>query len=422
MSIFKESEAYRPFTYSWAVDAEKQHRIDMHWHEGQVDLQDDLRQFSTKGGLATKNVSHESNKNMLERLIMLFTEMDVQVGGGYAKLLPHVHNNEIRTMWFTFAAREVTHQRGYALAAETFGYTASDWSEFRKYKEMSDKVDLLTQDLGDLSNKLNFCKQLAVVLNGEGISLFGAFACLLNLRRFGLVNGFNTVNEWSLKDEQEHVRNNMKVLDEARKDLSEAENIELDKFIKKIVKLYVDAELAFLDLVFEMGDQEGLTLTDAKEFIRYLAELRLYQLGLLSFEDVRENPLEWIDYILTASTHTSFFENKVVDYSHNGLSGKVDYSKHLGSLESRLSEEKPVYIVWGKSGCPYCDKAKALLASKRLQYRYIDIESDPNTYQEFKSKGFKTVPQIWEDETYVGGYTELLMRLGLLNSNQSSLS
>lgn len=407
MSIFKESAAYRPFLYSWAVDAEKQHRIDMHWHEGQVDLQDDLRQFSTKGGLATKNVSHESNKNMLERLIMLFTEMDVQVGGGYAKLLPHVHNNEIRTMWFTFAAREVTHQRGYALAAETFGYTASDWSEFRKYKEMSDKVDLLTQDLGDLSNKLNFCKQLAVVLNGEGISLFGAFACLLNLRRFGLVNGFNTVNEWSLKDEQEHVKNNMRVLEEARKDLSEAENIELDKFILRIVQLYVDAELKFLDLVFEMGDQEGLSLEDAKDFIRYLAELRLYQLGLLSFEDVRENPLEWIDYILTASTHTSFFENKVVDYSHNGLSGEATYDKFKDRLLTRLGDDKSKYTVWGKSGCPYCDKAKNLLASKRIQYRYINIENDADTNYEFKEQKFRTVPQIWKDGKHIGGYDEL---------------
>ena len=198
MSIFVENVAYRPFSYSWAVEAEKKHRIDMFWHENQVELQDDLRQFNNEGGMATKNVSHEANKNMLSKLILLFTEMDVQVGGGYAKLLQHVKNNEIRTMWFTFACREVTHQRGYALAAETFGYTNGDWSEFKKYKEMQDKIDILTQDVGDMTNKLNFAKHLAVVFMGEGISLFGAFACLLNLRRFGIAQNFNVVNEWSL--------------------------------------------------------------------------------------------------------------------------------------------------------------------------------------------------------------------------------
>lgn len=327
MSIFKESVAYRPFSYNWAVEAEKKHRIDMHWHENQVELQDDLRQFNTEGSMATKNVTHIQNKNMLEKLIMLFTEMDVQVGGGYAKLLTHVKNNEIRTMWFTFAAREVTHQRAYALAAETFGYTNGDWSEFKQYAEMQDKIDLLCSDLGDLSKPLNFAKQLSVVLLGEGISLFGAFACLLNLRRFGIMQNFNTINEWSLKDEQEHVRNNIKVLNEVRKTLTEAENYELNKFILLTANAFEKAEHKFLDLVFGMGDQEGMSLLDAKSFISYLVELRLFQLELATLEDVRKNPLDWIDYILSATTHTSFFEARVVDYNHNGLHGEVNASK-----------------------------------------------------------------------------------------------
>ena len=195
MSIFKDNLAYRPFIYPWAVEYEKRHRVDMVWHEGQIEMQDDLRQYTTTDGLTTENVTHEQNKFMLEKLIMLFTEMDVQVGSGYAKLLAHVKNNEIRTGLFASAAREVVHQRAYALAAETFGYTNSDWSEFKQYAEMQEKIDLLTQDCGDLSNKLNFAKHLSVVLLGEGIALFGAFACLLNLKRFGLMQNFNTVNE-----------------------------------------------------------------------------------------------------------------------------------------------------------------------------------------------------------------------------------
>jgi ribonucleotide reductase beta subunit family protein with ferritin-like domain len=336
MSIFKDNVSYRPFSYSWAVEAEKKHRIDMHWHENQVELQDDLRQYTSKDGLATKNVSHASNKNLLDRLVMLFTEMDAQVGSGYGELIYHVNNNEIKTMWFTFAAREVTHQRSYALSAETFGFTNSSWSDFKKYSEMQDKIDLLSEDVGDLAIKLNFAKKLASVLLGEGIALFGAFACLLNLSRFGLVLNFNTINQWSLKDEQEHVRNNIRVLEEVRKDLTEAENIELDKYIKLLVGRYVDAEHTFLDLVFEMGDQEQMTKQDAKDFISYLGELRLYQMGLNNLSDVRENPLDWIDYILTGSTHTNFFESRVVDYSHSGLSGDVDYSKYKVLLDERI--------------------------------------------------------------------------------------
>lgn len=335
MSVFVANESYRPFTYPWAVESERRHRVDMHWHEGQVELQDDLRQYHSSDGLATAHVTHLQNKNMIDKLLMLFTEMDVAVGGGYAKLLPYANNNEIRTLWFTQAAREVTHQRSYALASETFGVADSDWREFRKYVEMQDKVDLMSQDVGDLGNKLNFCKFLAVVFLGEGIALFGAFACLLNLQRFGKMLNFNTVNAWSLMDEQDHVNNNIRIFKEARTELSEVDNLKLDAFVHSLVKAYIEAEHKFFDIVFEMGDQEGLTKQDAKDYINYLGELREFQLGLRDIEDIRENPLDWMDYLLTGSTHASFFETRVTDYSHNGLVGEVDYGQYLQMIENR---------------------------------------------------------------------------------------
>ena len=336
MSIFEKNVAYRPFKYPWAVEAEKVHRIDMNWHENQIDLQDDLRQYNSKNELATKDVSHKDNKFLLDKLLLLFTEMDVCVAGGYSKLLPYVENNEIKTMWLTFACREVTHQRAYALAAETFGFSNSDWSMFKEYKEMQDKVDLLSQDIGDLSNKLNFCKMLSVVLLGEGIALFGAFACLLNLRRFGKLMNFNSVNDWSLTDEDDHVSRNIQVLREATKELSEEEVNELFAFIRETISRYVMAEHKFIDLLFEKSDQQDLTKEQMKEFINYLGDLRAYQTGANSFPPEKDNPLEWIDYLLSGSKHTNFFENRVADYSHDKLQGETDYEKFKSKLEDRL--------------------------------------------------------------------------------------
>lgn len=332
MSIFVDNVAYRPFQYPWAVEVEKKHRIAMHWHEDQVELADDLRQWNSKGGLETENVPDKHNRNLVEKLIMLFTEMDVQVGAGYAKMLPYVKNNEIRTMMMTFAAREITHQRGYALAAETFGFTNSDWSQFKSYKEMQDKIDLITEDIGDLSDPLQFAKQLSTVFLGEGIALFGAFACLLNLRRFALMQNFNVVNEWSLKDEQEHVTNNMKVLLEVRKDLTNDQNKELDQYIEKVITKYVEAEKTFIDLVFEMGPQEDMTKEQARSFIDYLGQLRRFEIGLVNEQDIPENPIPWIDYLLTANTHTAFFESRSGFYSHNKLAGEVNYDKYKSMI------------------------------------------------------------------------------------------
>lgn len=331
MSIFEESKSYRPFQYSWAVEAAQKHSIEMYWDIHQVNLQDDVQQYFSKNGLATQNVSHEQNKNILDRTLCLFTEMDRTVGAGYTKMMSNIRNNEIRNMFLTFASREVTHQRAYALCAETFGFSDQDWIAFSGYVEMVDKLDVMTADVipEGASEELQTCVLLAQVLLGEGIGLFAAFATLLNLPRHGLMIGFNDVNEWSLKDEQEHVINNIRALKEGRKSLSELENEALDRVILAFIQAYKQAEFKFIDLVFEMGGAEGLTANEMKGYISYLCEFREYQLELRSMKDVGKNPLEWMEWVLSGSKHGNFFEKKITDYSHGGLPGKIDYSKYL---------------------------------------------------------------------------------------------
>lgn len=65
-------------------------------------------------------------------------------------------------------------------------------------------------------------------------------------------------------------------------------------------------------------------------------------------------------------------------------------------------------IVWSKPACGYCVKAKNLLEAKGIEYEERNIaegwkiqdllEAAPNA---------KTMPQIWLDDKYIGGYLEL---------------
>jgi ribonucleotide reductase beta subunit family protein with ferritin-like domain len=337
MSVFKESKAYRPFTYPWAAEAAKRHSIDMHWHENQIELQDDLRQYNSKDGLKTKSVSHDVHKNIVDKVICLFTEMDKTVGEGYTKILPFVKNNEIRNMMMTFASREVIHQRAYALLAESFGFSDSDWVSFAEYAEMREKLDTMADNYTQESDtdEYKFCVGLAQLLLGEGIGLFAAFTVLLNFKRQGLFVGFNDVNQWSLIDEQEHVVNNIRTLKDAMKDLSEVDRIRILDLIEKLIERYVNAEHAFLDLVYEMGDQEDLTKEQCKEYILYLAELRRYQIGMIAASEVRKNPLPWMEWMLSGSKQANFFEKRVTDYSHTGLIGEIDYDKYKTLLTAK---------------------------------------------------------------------------------------
>lgn len=327
MSVFKESLSYRPFTYEWAVVESKRHSIDMHWDVHQIELLDDLVQYNSKDGLKTKDVSHETNKYIVEKILCLFTEMDKTVASGYIRLLPYIKNNEIRTWFLTAAQRETVHQRAYALLAETFGFSDRDWRVFSEYAEMKDKLDVMVASELEGRDEFKACVILSTILLGEGIGLFGAFASLLNYKRQGLLMGFNDVNSWSILDEQVHVDTNIKVLNEMRKELTDEENQELNRLIKKIIKKYVKAEDKFIELIFKLGELQDLTKEQLIGYIDYLGEFRTWQLGLIK-KVTKKNPLDWMSWMLTGAKHDAFFEKRVTEYVHRKLSGTINYDKY----------------------------------------------------------------------------------------------
>lgn len=66
------------------------------------------------------------------------------------------------------------------------------------------------------------------------------------------------------------------------------------------------------------------------------------------------------------------------------------------------------YVVYSKPSCGYCQLAKLFLESQKIEYTEIDVSSDKQALDFLKSKGFRTVPQIYSDEEYIGGYEDLI--------------
>lgn len=284
---------------------------------------------------------------------------------------------------------------------------------------MQDKIDLMTKDLldgRDVSKPYKFCVLLSQILLGEGIGLFTAFSVLLNYKRFGLITGFNDINQWSLIDETDHVNNNIRILKEAKKDLTQLENTKLDLFIEELIAEYVAAEHAFTQTLYQIGSPEDMELQDTLDYISYLGELRLYQIGLIGDEQVRKNPFEWMDWLLSAPRHSNFFEKKVTDYSHTGLIGDINYNKYANLLDGFGQVCSDKYKVYGKDGCPYCVKAVELLDSIGADYIYVDTKKDlDKPFKEYFSNKYKIartkVPQVFlmdkGKDVYIGGFEDL---------------
>ncbi len=64
--------------------------------------------------------------------------------------------------------------------------------------------------------------------------------------------------------------------------------------------------------------------------------------------------------------------------------------------------------IYTKNICIFCDRAKDLCQSKKLEYTEYNIETNPTHLPIMlkRSKGFKTMPQIFINNDFVGGFEE----------------
>lgn len=65
-------------------------------------------------------------------------------------------------------------------------------------------------------------------------------------------------------------------------------------------------------------------------------------------------------------------------------------------------------VIYTKTMCSYCHRAKELLDMKGAQYTEIDLFKDDRYDEMVERSGRTTVPQIFINDKHVGGYDELL--------------
>jgi glutaredoxin 3 len=70
---------------------------------------------------------------------------------------------------------------------------------------------------------------------------------------------------------------------------------------------------------------------------------------------------------------------------------------------------QPVVTVYVSDWCPYCRRAKALLAEKNVIFNEINVEEQPQLREEMIARSKRrTVPQIFIGDRHVGGCDDLV--------------
>jgi len=314
VSLLATRDYYKPFDYPWMFDYYSQQN-QMHWFPEDVPLHNDVKDWQSLD---------DNEKNLLTQIFRLFTQSDVDVSSGYVDRYMRIFKKpEARMMMGAFNNMESIHQHAYSLLLDTVGMPEIEYKAFAEYEAMADKHEYIDNVKVTKGDKRSIAKALAVYSGfTEGLQLFSSFIVLLNFPRFGKMKGMGQIITYSIRDESLHVEAMTKLFREFIK-----ENIEIwtDDFKKEIYQAcrdMVELEDRFLDLVFEMGDIEGLTKEEVLQYIRYIADRRLLQLGLKPNYGVKDNPLLWLDEVLGVE-HQNFFEGRATAYMKAGLRGDI---------------------------------------------------------------------------------------------------
>ncbi len=305
------SIGYKPFRYPWAYEFWRRQQ-QVHWVPEEVPLGEDVKDWASK--------LNDAERNLLTQIFRFFTQADVEVNDNYMERYARVFKpTEIKMMLAAFSNIETVHIAAYALLLETIGMPETEFQAFMDYQALRDKHDYM-QKFG-VETDADILRTVAM-FGGftEGLQLFASFAMLMNFPRFNKMKGMGQIVTWSVRDESLHCEGMIKLFHAFAKETGALTQSVKDD-IADCCKTVVGIEDRFIDLAFEMGPVQGMTDTDIKQYIRYIADWRLGQLGLPKIYGVSEHPIPWLTAILNGVEHANFFEARATEYSKAATKG-----------------------------------------------------------------------------------------------------
>jgi ribonucleoside-diphosphate reductase beta chain len=314
MSLLTPRATYAPFEYQEAYNFWELQQQG-HWLPGEVSINSDVNDW--KSNLTA------GEKNIIGHILKGFTQSEIFIQDYWSNQVARTFRKpEIQMMAAAFAGMESIHAVSYALLNQTLNL--EDYGAFMHDPSTKAKIDRLIETKG--KSKHDIAMSLAVFSAfNEGVNLFSSFAILLNFSRFNKLKGVGQIIAFSVKDESLHSDAGCWLF---RTMMGEYPEVWTDDFKKELydaARLTVQLEDTYIDKAFEMGDVEGLTAHDLKQYIRFRTNLKLSDINLKSNWknlDVAavKRITDWFEPMTSGVEMQDFFAGRVSAYSKSVVS------------------------------------------------------------------------------------------------------
>ena len=318
----------RPMRYPQFFDMYRD-AIKNTWTVDEIDFSDDLVDLDRK--------LMPAEKHLIRRLVAFFATGDSIVANNLVRnLYGHINSPEARMYLSRQLYEEALHVQFYlslldnyipdhAERAEAFAAIENIPSIRAKAEFCFKWMDSVGDDpLRTPEDRKRFLMNLVCFAACiEGLFFFAAFAYVYFLRSKGLLNGLAAGTNWVFRDESMHMNFAFEVIRTVRAEEPELFDDELGQRIADMMAEAVDAEHQFAEDLLGEG-VPGMSVTDTRAYLEFVADQRLMQLGLPRRFGSR-NPFSFME-LQDVQELSNFFERTVSAYQV-GVKGEISFDE-----------------------------------------------------------------------------------------------
>ncbi|MDB9861464.1 ribonucleotide-diphosphate reductase subunit beta [Gammaproteobacteria bacterium] len=312
-----------PFKYDWAWQKYLDGSAN-HWMPQEINMTNDIVLWKSEDGLT------EDERTIVKRNLGFFSTADSLVANNLVLALYRlITNPECRQYILRQSLEEAIHTHAYQYCIQSLGMDEGEiFNMYREIPCVARKASWglkYTQEISDPEFKTGTeetDKQLLKNLIAfycvlEGIFFYCGFTQILSMGRRNKMVGTSEQFQYILRDESMHVNFGIDVINQIKIENPHLWDEEMKSEAAQMILEGTELEIMYARDTMPRGVL-GMNAAMMEEYLKFIANRRLTQIGLEEEFKGVSNPFPWMSEIIDLRKEKNFFETRVTEYQVGG--------------------------------------------------------------------------------------------------------
>ena len=312
-----------PFKYDWAWQKYLDGSAN-HWMPQEINMTADVALWKDPNGLT------EDERRIVMRNLGFFSTADSLVANNIVlSVYRHITNPECRQYLLRQALEEAIHTHAYQYVIESLGMDEGEI--FNMYKEVpsvarkaawalpfTDSLADQTFNTGTLEDDKTLLRNLiAFYCVLEGIFFYCGFTQILSMGNRNKMTGTAEQFQYILRDESMHVNFGIDMINQIKLENPQLWDEEMQSEARNMILQGTQLEIEYAQDTMP-GGILGMNAESMADYLKFIANRRLTQIGLQEEFPNATNPFPWMSEIMDLRKEKNFFETRVIEYQTGG--------------------------------------------------------------------------------------------------------